>query len=195
MKTYCNLMVMIFLLLMFTGCASLLPSSTIITKSPWQDYDSAKSNYDKIKPGITTVSDLKKLGFDPFSVPNIRILNVTDIINIFMPNPSIKKKDLDRGIQKCIDNRNRCMGYQIQPGILNMKRVGNFWMDLFTFKRNTVNTGWEFRGLITIVDNVVSYRDPPGGRPLINSDEVDRKPLGPIQEAGTVIINGIPKVW
>jgi hypothetical protein len=140
---------------MFTGCASLLPSSTITTQSPWQNFDSTKLNYDKIKPGVTTVADLKKLGFDPFTEPNIRILNVTEIINIFMPNPSIKKKDLDPGIQKCIDNRNRCMGYQIQPGILNIKRVGNFWLDLFTFKRCTVNTGWEFRGLITIVDNVV----------------------------------------
>lgn len=195
MKTYCNLLVVIVLLLIFTGCASLLPSSTIVTRSPWQDYDTTKLNYDKIKPGVTTISDLKKLGFDPFSVPNIRILNVTEIINIFMPNPSIKKKDLDPGIQKCIDKRNKCMGYQIQPGVLHIERVGNFWLDLFTFRRRTVNRGWEFKGLITIVDNVVTYRDPPGGRPLINSDEVDRKPLGPLQEAGSAIINGIPRVW
>jgi hypothetical protein len=195
MKTYYNLLVLFILLLMFIGCARLLPSSTIVTKSPWQDYDSTKLNYDKIKPGVTTVSDLKELGFDPFSVPNIRILNGTEIINIFMPNPSIKKKDLDPGIQKCIDKRNRCMGYQIQPGVLHIERVGNFWLDLFTFKRRTINRGWEFKGLITIVDNIVTYRDPPGGRPLINSDETDRKPLGPVQEAGSAIINGIPKVW
>ena len=67
-------------------------------------------------------------------------------------------------------------------------------MDLFTFKRHTVNTGWEFRGLITIVDNVVSYRDPPGGRPLINTEQIDRKPLGHIQEVGAVIISDGPKL-
>jgi hypothetical protein len=195
MKTCCNSLAMIVLLLMFTGCASLLPSSTMITKSPWQNFDGAKLNYDKIKPGITTVADLKKLGFDPFLTPNIKILNVTEVINIFLPNPSIKKEDLDPGIQKCIESKDRCTAYQILPGILNVKRVGNFWLDLFTFKRHTVNTGWEFRGLITIVDNVVTYRDPPGGRPLINSDELDRKPLGPIQEAGSALINGLPKVW
>ena len=195
MKTYCNSLVMIVLLLMFTGCASLLPSSTIITESPWQNFDSAKLSYDKIKPGVTTVADLKKLGLDPFQTPNVKILNVTEVINIFLPNPSIKKDDLDSGIQKCIKSKNRCTAYQIFPSTLNVKRVGNFWLDLFTFKRHTINTGWEFHGLITIVDGVVTYRDPPGGRPLINTDQIDLKPLGPIQEAGSAIINGIPKVW
>ena len=185
----------ILVLLMFTGCASLLPHSTIITKSPWENFNGAKLTYDKIVPGVTTVADLKKLGIDPFLTPNIKILNVTEIIILFLANPSIKKEDLDPGIQKCIESKDRCTAYQILPSTLNVKRVGNFWLDLFTFKRHTVNTGWEFRGLITIVDNVVSYRDPPGGRPLINTDQVDVKPLGPVQEVGNAIINGIPKVW
>jgi hypothetical protein len=187
--------IILVLLLMFTGCASLLPSSTIITKSPWENFDGAKLTYEKIIPGTTTVDDLKKLGIDPFITPNIKILNVTEIIILFLANPSIKKEDLDPGIQKCIESRDRCTAYQILPNTLYAKRVGNFWLDLFTFKRHTINTGWEFRGLITIVDNVVSYRDPPGGRPLINTDQIDRKPLGPIQEVGTVIMTRIPMLW
>ena len=194
-KIYCNSLVIIVLSLMFTGCASLLPSSTITTRSPWENFDGAKLTYDKIIPGATTVADLKKLGFDPFLIPNIRILNVTEVEAIFLPNPSIKKEDLDLGIQKCIESKDRCTAYQILPSVLNVKRVGNFWLDLFTFKRHTVNTGWEFRGLITIVDNVVTYRDPPGGRPLIHTDQVDLKPLGPLQEVGTVIITEIPRLW
>ena len=195
MKTYCNSLVIIVLSFIFTGCASLLPHSTITTRSPWENFDGAKLTYDKIIPGITTVVGLKKLGFDPYLIPNIRIMNVTEVESIFLPNPSIKKEDLDLGIQKCIESKDRCTAYQILPSVLNVKRVGNFWLDLFTFKRHTVNTGWEFRGLITIVDNVVSYRDPPGGRPLINTDQVDIKPLGPIQEVGGVIITEIPRLW
>jgi hypothetical protein len=195
MKAYCNLLVMSVLLLTVTGCASLLPSSTITTRSPWENFDGAKLTYDKIIPGVTTVKDLKKLGFDPFLIPNIRILNVTEVEAIFLPNPSIKKEDLNPGIQKCIASEERCTAYQILPSSLNVKRVGNFWLDLFTFKRHTINTGWEFRGLITIVDNVVTYRDPPGGRPLINTDQVDVKPLGPVQEVGGVIITEIPRLW
>jgi hypothetical protein len=141
------------------------------------------------------VDSLKKLGFDPFLTPNIKIMNVTEVEAIFLPNPSIKKEDLDIGIQKCIESKDRCTAYQILPSTLNVKRVGNFWLDLFTFKRHTINTGWEFRGLITIVDNVVTYRDPPGGRPLINTEQVDVKPLGPLQEVGTVVITEIPRIW
>jgi hypothetical protein len=76
MKTYCNSLVMAVLLLILTGCASLLPSSTITTKSPWENFDGAKLTYDKVIPGVTTVDSLKKLGFDPFLTPNIKILNV-----------------------------------------------------------------------------------------------------------------------
>lgn len=195
MKAYGKSLLMITLFLMVTGCAGLLPSTTIITKSPWENFDGAKATYEKIQPGTTNVNDLKKLGFDPFLVPNIKILNVTEVINVFLPNPSIKKEDLDPGIQKCIDSKDRCTAYQITPSTIYVKRVGNFWLDLFTFKRHTVNSGWEFKGLITLVDNVVTYRDPPGGRPLINTDQVDVKPLGPIQEVGSVIIAEIPVLW
>jgi hypothetical protein len=141
------------------------------------------------------VDDLEKMNFNPHQIPNIRIMNVTEIIGVFLPNPSIKIEDLDPGIQKCIEKRQRCTAYRLEPGVLDKKRVGNFWADLFTFKRHTIDTGWEFRGLITIVDDVVTYRDPAGGRPLIRMEEIVNKPLGPAQEVGGVIITEIPKLW
>lgn len=194
MKTCCNTLAIVVLLLMVTGCASLLPSSKVTVQSPWQDFDSAKFAYEMIVPGVTTVDHLKKNGYDPARMPNIRIMNVTEIINLFLPNPTMKKEDLDPGIQKCIESKDRCTAYQIVPSVLQVKRIGNFWLDTFAFKRHTENTGWEFRGLITIVDNVVTYRDPPGGRPLIHTEQIDIKPLGPLQEIGSVIITEIPKI-
>ena len=178
-------------LLMGAGCASLLPSSTQTVESPWQDFDSAKISYEKIVPGVTTLDELKSNGYDPHKLPNIRIMNATEVINLFLPNPSIKKEDLDPGIQKCIQSKDRCTAYLLQPGRLKAKRIGNFWLDTFTFKRHTQNTGWEFRGLITIVDNVVTYRDPPGGRPLIHTNQIEVKPLGPMQEIGGFIVDGV----
>jgi len=195
MKTFRISLVIIISLLIFTGCASLLPSSTATVNSPWENFDSAKLTYEKIIPGITSVDDLKKYGFDPFVMPNIKILNVTEVINLFLPNPSMKKEDLDPGIQKCIESRDRCTAYQITPSILHKKRVGNFWSDMFTFKRHIIESGWEFRGLITIVDNVVTYRDPSGGRPLVYIEQVNVKPLGPVQELGNVIINEAQNLW
>jgi len=195
MKTRLKSFLIGIIFLIFTGCAALLPSSKATVNSPWDDFNSAKQEYEKIIPEITTVSDLKKMSFNPYEVPNIRILNVTEIIGVFLPNPSIRIEDLDPGIQKCIEKKQRCTAYRIEPGVLDKKRVGNFWADLFTFKRHTIDTGWEFRGLITIVDDVVTYRDPAGGRPLVRTEEVVKKPLGPLQEIGGVIITEAPKLW
>jgi len=175
-------------LVLFSGCASLLPSTKSTVKSPWVSFDKAKATYEQIVPGKTTVDDLKKLGFDPFLASNVRIMTATEVINHFMPNPSIRLDDLDAGIQKCIRGKALCSGYQILPSIRESHRVGNFWLDLFGFKRETIFTGWEFRGLLTILDSVVTYKDPAGGHPMIDTEQVEIKPLGPLQEIGNILI-------
>ena len=187
MKTCFKLFAMVFLLFMFVGCASLLPTSKVTIQSPWQDFDKAKADYEKIIPGQTTLEELNQMGFNPYSVPNIRILNATDTINIFMSNPSMRIEYLDPGVQKCLEAKARCTSYRIEPSIQDSKRIGNFWADLFTFKRHTVSTGWEFRGLIILIDKVVVYKDPEGGRPAIHTEDVQNKPLGPLQDAATII--------
>ena len=194
MKVCFNVLAISSLFIILTGCASLLPSSKVTVKSPWENYDNAKADYEKITPGQTTLEDLHKLGFTPYKVPNVRILNVTEIITVFMPTPAIRIENLDQGIQRCIESKDRCTAYRIEPSILDSKRIGNFWLDLLSFKRDTVVTGWEFRGLITIVDNVVTYKDPPGGRPTINTEEIQKKPLGPLQDIGGAIQGVIPNL-
>ena len=187
MKTTFQFLVMGFLLFIFVGCSSLLPSSKAIIISPWQDFDSAKAEYEKIIPGQTTIEELNKLGFSPYTGPNIRILNATDTINIFMQSPSIKIEDLDSGVQKCAQVKARCTSYRIEPSILQTQRIGNFWLDILHFKRHTKATGWEFRGLIVIIDNVVVYKDPVGGRPTIHTEEIQNQPLGPFQDSSDII--------
>lgn len=81
-KTDRYLPVIVLLFTMFTGCASLLPSSTLTVRSPWEQFDSAQTTYDKIAPGRTTVGDLKTLGFDPCLVPNIMVMNATEQADI-----------------------------------------------------------------------------------------------------------------
>ena len=84
--------------LLTSGCGSLLPSTKQTSKSHWDSFEDAKAAFDKIIPYKTTAGEMQELGFDPFSKPNIKILNYVDIINRFMPNSSIKKEDLDQGI-------------------------------------------------------------------------------------------------
>jgi hypothetical protein len=187
MKTYFKCLVMGVLPFMLVSCSNLLPSSKTTIKSPWQDFNSAKVDYEKITPWKTTLEELNQIGFDPYKVPNIRILNGTDTINIFMQNPSMRIENLDTGIQKCVEVKARCTSYRIEPSNQDSVRIGSFWLDLLTFKRHTVATGWEFRGLIIIVDDVVVYKDPVGGRPSIHTEDVQNKPLGPLQDPVNII--------
>lgn len=95
MKTCLNFLAIFLLFMILTGCANLLPSGKVTVKSPWKDYDSARLDYEKIIPGTTTVAGLKKMGFTPYETPNIRIMNATEVINVFMPTPSIRIENLD----------------------------------------------------------------------------------------------------
>lgn len=183
------------LLLLCVSCAKLLPSSKVTLVSPWLDYEGAKSDYLKIIPETTTLAELKALGFDPTQVPNIRIMSATEVVGVFVPNSSIEINSLAPGIQKCIRSKDRCTAYKIEPSFNQSKRTGNFFTDMLTFKRVTTKEGWEFLGLIAIVDDVVTYRDPPGGRPLIKSEEVVNKPLGPLQEIGGVLENSAQGIF
>lgn len=173
--------------MLVTGCASLLPTGKTLVNSPWQDYNGALADYERIIPGRTRVEELTAIGFDPFKVPNIRILNATDTINIFMTNPSMRMENLDPGVQRCAEARSRCTSYRIEPSLLNSKRVGNVLLDLLTFKRHTIATGWEFKGLIVLVDDVVVYKDPAGGRPTVHTEDEQIKPLGPLQDPVTIL--------
>ncbi len=195
MRKNCRFAVVIFICFFaFTSCRGLLPTSKTLVKSRWQDFGSIQADYEKIIPGKTTMEELNQMGFAPNQEPNIRILNATDIVNMFLPNSSIRLEDLHPGLQKCIESREQCIAYRIEPNVLDTKRIGSFWLDLLSFKRDTVATGWEFRGLITIVDGVVTYRDPVGGRPTISTEDIQKKPLGPLQDIGGAIQGTVPSL-
>lgn len=177
----------IYILVILTmGCSTLLPSTKQTIKSPWSSFDEAKSAFDRIIPGKTTFEELKSLGFDPFSTPNVKILTYLDIIQRFMANPSIKKEELDEGIQVCIDAKGKCRAYELEPKITTSKRYGNFWLDFFNFKRNTKESGWSFKALIITVNDSVVYK-LWGGSPIIDEDRVIKKPLGPLQNSEDLI--------
>lgn len=194
--------VIIFAVFLLAGCGTLkslsnkslkelLPSSKTTVSVPWKNFEEAKNAYDQVIPGRTTIADLKKLGFDPYVTPNIKILNSTDIINRFMPNPTIRKEYLDGGIQKAIEARGRCFGYLFEPQVIDRKNTASFWLHIFKFKRQTTEYGWQFKGLMLVVDNLVVYKDPVGGQPKIDVVTTQKNPLGPLQELGDLLIGAI----
>ncbi|MEW6002980.1 MAG: hypothetical protein AB1638_10095 [Nitrospirota bacterium] len=184
----------IFVILLITlNCGSLLPSIKETPKARWKSFDEAKNTFEKIIPYQTKTEELHQLGFDPFLTPNLKISTYLDIIqlfmfNPFMFNPSIKKEELDDGIQACIDAKTKCTAYEIGLKNVSRARHGSVFLDLFNFKRRTKETGWEFKALIVIVDNIVVYK-LWGGKPIIDESREVKNPLGPLQNPSDLLID------
>jgi len=68
------------------------------------------------------------------------------------------------------------------------KRHGNLLLDVFGFKRLTHQSGWRFKGLILIKDNVVVYT-LASGEPDISHEDANIKPLGPFQDLDDVVLH------
>lgn len=166
-----------------SGCGSLLPKGSHSVTSPWNTYLEVKAAFDNITIGQTTTTGLKTLGFDPLNTPNIKILTYIDIMQRFLVNPSIRKEELDDGVQNCIKARAACTAYEVELQQTSYKRYGNVITDLFTFARKTRMSGWKFNAIIVIVNDVVVYK-LSGGTPHIDVDDNKKKPLGPLQNIG-----------
>ena len=188
MNTGKNFIAGMIVLFMLNGCATLLPSSKDIVRVPWDSYQDVQAAYEKVAPNKTTVHQLKNVGFDIYSTPNVKILNYIDIA---ATTQNIKYEDLSEGLARCIMAKHDCKGYQIEPKVMVTERLGNFWLDVFNFKRESKGTGWRFKALFLVIDDVVVDKFW-NGDPKIIEDHDTKNPLGPLQEAGAMILRLIP---
>jgi len=83
-----------------------------------------KSRSDKIIPNQTTVEELKALGLDPHSSPNIKVLTYLDVIQRFIPNPIDHQDDLPPDIKKCIESRDCCQAYELNLDVTKANATG-----------------------------------------------------------------------
>ena len=174
---------------LLAGCTSMLPRSKETTASPWQTYREAQQTFDLIVPGKTTAADLRELSLDPETVPNIAILNYSDVLRRFMLNQSVTLSDLDDGVQECVKAKTVCRGYEINQRLVQKHRNGSFWLDVFGFKRETHTEGFRFNALVLLKDGIVVYK-LTGGQPVIQESEHTQNPLGPVQSIGNKLTGG-----
>jgi hypothetical protein len=170
-------LVLIFLL---SGCTNLLPNAENRINGPWNDYQQAQAVFDKITPYTTKVADLKLLGFDPKSNPNVKIIPFSELIRRFIPPSSIPGYVIDKGISECIVSQSDCECYELEQNYDGRKRDGNFWLDIFNFDRHVDIKGWQFNALILINNDFVIYK-LTWGEPNKKRSESVNNPLGPLQ--------------
>jgi hypothetical protein len=179
------------LLTLAGGCKSLLPKGAETTPLPWKSYAEAYEAVDAIEPYKSTRAALRAKGIDPAVNPSITILNYTDLLQRLTAVGAVTPGHLDRGIADCLDAGKRCTAYQIVVRQLQSKRVGNFWLDMLNFRRQTVTTGWSFSALIFFVDDTAVFA-LAGGQPNINSESMSHNPLGPLQGLGSSVPTPVP---
>jgi hypothetical protein len=181
-------LVVLLALMMEAGCAALLPSAKAVSESPWLEYGDAKKAFDSITIGKTTVDDLKELGFDVKASPNLKVMNYLDVAATLQAIPI---QELDPGLQACIKARDDCRAYVFEPTRTYTHRVGNFWLDVWRFRRKTHETGWHFKALIVFVNHTVAYK-LSSGEPQIDHMKDEVNPLGPFQVPINIITRYIP---
>jgi hypothetical protein len=180
---------LLFAVCLLGGCSALLPRSQEVTASPWESYREAQVTFDQIVPGETTAEDLYVLGLDPESMPNVAILNYSDVLRRFLANQSVTLADLDHGVQQCVLAKTECRGYEINQRLVKKHRNGSFWLDFLGFKRETHMEGWRFSALLLLKDGIVVYK-LTGGQPVIQESEHNQNPLGPVQSIGSKLFGG-----
>lgn len=169
-----------------SGCQALLPTASTRTPFGWSSYAEAARALEQIVPYKTGRAELHVLGFDSTDNPAVTILNFADIAQRFPATAALSSDEIDRGLRDCLKAGRRCTGYAISVRQVGRKRIGNFWLDTFNFRRDSEITGWSFNALIVLVDDVVVYT-LSGGQPAIREYETVRNPLGPLQSLGDAV--------
>ena len=180
--------VALFGLVMSLGaCSSLLPTESKATQTRWTSYEQAESEFASIKSGETTLRQLKVMGIDPATTPNIALLSHADLLRRLEAVAAFGEPALDPAMRVCVAARQKCYAYHLEQTLLKRNRVGNFWLDMLNFKRITDVTGWQFDALIIISNDLVVYKTW-SGKQNIHEIESEHHPLGPLQGIGSSVM-------
>lgn len=168
------------------GCASLLPDAKQTADLPWENYQHAQRIFTSIIPEKTTLADLKKIGIDPKSTPNVAILSHADTSRKLLASATLDTTTLAPKVKTCIASPYDCYAYEIEQRHIEREREGSFWLDFLNFKRKTRVFGWQFDALLVIQNDIVVYK-LWSGEANIEKQELEHNPLGPLQNIGSTL--------
>lgn len=170
------------ILVILSGCGSMLPSERAEVTSAFRDYGDAESRYAQAIPGVTTRPELFSLGFDPLANGNGRTLSFLDVRTMFIQS-NIPIDYLPDSLVTCLKAKDRCTGYAFEFNQTSTERVGSFWADALNFQKLRETRGWTFRAVFVLVDDKLVHK-VSNGEPQIRRQQTARNPLGPLQGAG-----------
>ena len=168
---------------LLSGCTTMLPAGSTDDQIGFDSFQAAEQALGRVVPYRTTLSELEAVGFKTRHSPNVVRIIYPDSIARLAPNSSVPLETMDRGIRECIAARMACEVYEFRFGRQTQRRVGNFLLDFFNFKRRTVVSGWRFNALVVVMNDTVLFTSH-GGEPQNDHVEERVNPLGPLQSIG-----------
>ena len=174
-------------IVMLSGCASLLPQSKEDVRTPWHSYAEARALFDSIIVYATTTEQLKAAGINPQTTPNVAILSHADLLRKIASGSSLDLRLLETELQNCLMENKTCVAYELEQKHLERKRSGNFWLDFLNFHRRVDITGWQFDAIVVVRNGRVIYK-LWSGKPNIQELQEERNPLGPFQGVGGSLV-------
>ena len=175
------------LLVLTISCGTMLPTQTISTQHNWPTYQAVDNVVKQIKAG-QTLDDLRELGLDVDSTPNVESLTHIDIAKRFgligQRDESVVVPD---GVKKLMAAAEKGRAYEMVVESTTHNRVGSFWADFFQFRKKIHITGWKYTLLFIVVDDKVQYVLHKGN-PRIDKIEKHKNPLGPFQKINGYIL-------
>jgi hypothetical protein len=175
--------IVISLCALLVGCGAMLPVGLSDARIGFDSFEEAERALAQVAPYRTTLHELESLGFKARESPNVVRISYPDSIARLSPNASIPLDTMEQGIRDCITARSGCQLYEFHFGHQRSRRVGNFVLDFFNFRRRTVTSGWRFTALVAIKNDIVLFTSH-GGEPQVSQVEQRTNPLGPLQSTG-----------
>lgn len=187
---YCELKNCCFVgfICMLAGCANLLPHSKEDIRTPWHSYAEARALFDSIIVYSTTTEQLKALGINAQTTPNVAILSHADLLRKIVAGSSLDLRLLDAELQSCLMENKTCTAYELEQKHIERKRFGNFWLDFLNFHRRVDIVGWQFDAIVVVRNDRVIYK-LWSGKPNIQELQEERNPLGPLQGIGGSLLH------
>jgi len=172
------------------ACGTLLPRETENAAQDFDSYREVQFAYSSVNPTVTQTPELARLGFYIDSAPNVRILSYLGVMEHFMPTGSVTINDVDPAVRRCIEARQTCVGYVFNFQHREEQRVGNVALDMLSFSRTTVTTGWSAEVLFLVEDRTVIYK-LLSGSPNVDERHENVRPLGPLQDLSDTARNAV----
>jgi hypothetical protein len=164
-----------------SGCGTLLPHQTENAAQDFESYRDVQFSFNQVEPRVTQTPELARIGFHADSSPNVHILSYLGVMERFMPGGAVGINDVAPEVRRCIEARDSCVGYVFNFEHREEQRVGNVALDMLSFSRTTLTTGWSAEVLFLVEDRTVIYK-LLSGSPNVDEREETVRPLGPLQD-------------